>query len=249
MAGATSPGSLTPCKSTQQAPSENRDATSRATSTASRVLPQPPEPVNVTTRASATRSATFALSRSLPTNAATRAGSPLCFSMDSASPRSYEHASHAPVHSRGGAKAWACRVDGHPSVEPSPMRAAYGAGNALAFLSADRTREARARKADLPPPLADECSHGCHLTWANGKSRVPTAAAQSAIKACRRGRSPHRSPHRTPHRSRYPLAHLIAPASQTSPSTEGVAGRQRERECAPLSFGSPRGHSQHLCPG
>jgi hypothetical protein len=98
-----------------------------------------------------------------------------------------------------------------------------------------------ARKADLPPPLADECSHGCHLTWANGKSRVPTAAAQSAIKAYRRGRSPHRTPHRSRYRSRYPLAHLIAPASQTSPSTEGVAGRQRERRRAPPLFESCRG--------
>ena len=86
MAGATSPGSLTPCRSTQQAPSENRDATSPATSTASRVLPQPPEPVNVTTRASVTRSATFARSRSRPTNAATPTGSPLCISMDHPAP-------------------------------------------------------------------------------------------------------------------------------------------------------------------
>ena len=97
MAGATSPGSLTPCRSTQQAPSENRDATSPTTSTASRVLPQPPEPVNVTTRASATRSATFARSRSRPTNAATPTGSPLCISMDSTPPQSYEHAEPAPL--------------------------------------------------------------------------------------------------------------------------------------------------------
>src|SRR4030095_11897739 len=38
---------------------------------ASGVLPQPPEPVSVTTRASVTRSATFARSCSRPTNAAT----------------------------------------------------------------------------------------------------------------------------------------------------------------------------------
>ncbi len=74
-AGATRPGSLTVCRTTQRTPSVKRAATSPLTTIASRVFPQPPEPVNVTTRVSASRSATLARSRPRPMNAATPNGS------------------------------------------------------------------------------------------------------------------------------------------------------------------------------
>ncbi len=86
-AAATIPGSRTPRRSPRRTPSEIRDAMPSATSTASRVLPQPPEPVSVTTRMSATRSLSSARSRSRPMKAATPTGNPLCVSMDPTLPQ------------------------------------------------------------------------------------------------------------------------------------------------------------------
>ena len=60
-------GSRTAASSASHTPSANRPATSRATSPASRVLPDPPGPVTVTSRYSSSRPATSATAPARPT--------------------------------------------------------------------------------------------------------------------------------------------------------------------------------------
>src|SRR6516162_6034217 len=72
----TSAGSVREASSTSRAPSPNRPAASVAARSASRVLPHPPGPVNVTTRAVRRPSRTAAICGPRPTSELTSAGNP-----------------------------------------------------------------------------------------------------------------------------------------------------------------------------
>lgn len=73
-AGATAAGSVVAARSTSQTPSGKAPVAWRATSTASRVLPQPPGPTSVTRRDARTRSATSPTSACRPTKLEIGAG-------------------------------------------------------------------------------------------------------------------------------------------------------------------------------
>ena len=74
----TSAGSVREASSTSRAPSSKLPPASVATRSASRVLPQPPGPVSVTTRPPRSRSRTAAISGPRPTSELTSAGNPDC---------------------------------------------------------------------------------------------------------------------------------------------------------------------------
>jgi len=74
----TSAGSVREASSTSRAPSPKLPSASVATRSASRVLPHPPGPVNVTTRPPRSRSRTAAISRPRPTSELTSVGNPDC---------------------------------------------------------------------------------------------------------------------------------------------------------------------------
>ena len=78
MVEGTSAGSVSEASSTSQAPSPNLSAASVAALRASRVLPHPPGPVSVTTRAVRRPSRTAAICGPRPTSELTSAGSPPC---------------------------------------------------------------------------------------------------------------------------------------------------------------------------
>ena len=67
-------GSVTGTRSTYQAPSAYRPATSPTTLSASRVLPTPPGPTAVTSRCSPSAAASAARSAARPTNEVSGAG-------------------------------------------------------------------------------------------------------------------------------------------------------------------------------
>ena len=75
MAGATMAGSVTGTRSTYQAPSAYRPATSVTTLSASRVLPTPPGPTAVTSRCAPSAPASAARSAARPTNEVSGEGS------------------------------------------------------------------------------------------------------------------------------------------------------------------------------
>ena len=76
----TSAGSVREASSTSRAPSSKLPAASAAARSASRVLPHPPGPVNVTTRAARRPSRTAAISGPRPTSELISAGKPECCS-------------------------------------------------------------------------------------------------------------------------------------------------------------------------
>ena len=75
-ASGTCPGSRTGASSTSQAPSANRPATRRATSSASRVFPAPPGPVTVTSRDCSSSTASSRTGPARPTKLVRIAGKP-----------------------------------------------------------------------------------------------------------------------------------------------------------------------------
>ena len=82
----TCPGSCTGASSTSQAPSANRPATRRATSHASRVFPEPPGPVTVTSGCCPTKDASSRTGPARPMKLVRTTGKPCTAPAETASP-------------------------------------------------------------------------------------------------------------------------------------------------------------------